>query len=176
MATRRLDLVAWRLDWTGRVTALGGVLLAGASVHRCPGRAEHEAGEGPVLIPPLRRLISTFPFAGGWGTDRRTGQHCTEHHEDREGEGEQSRPHTHTCRPTIQYLQSASGWVPGLLPARGTGDPQAGRLPRLGSRQVAVGVVSSLRHRAPLTGPAPPEPFHPGRSPFLADREIALWR
>jgi hypothetical protein len=99
--------VAWGLGRTGRVTALGGLLLAGASAHRRPGWAEHQAGESRVRFPPLRRIIRTIPFAGSWGSERRTGQYRTEHHEDREGEGEQPGPHTLACRLMIRYIQPA---------------------------------------------------------------------
>src|SRR4029450_6338865 len=104
-ATRRLDLVARGLGWIG-ITTLGGVPLAGASAHRPLGWTEHQAGKGAVRFPP-RRMIRTLPFAGSWGSERRTRQHRTEHHEDRAEDGEQPRPHTQTCRPTIQYIQPA---------------------------------------------------------------------
>src|SRR5215207_3179204 len=146
----------------GGVIARGRVGLAAASADRRPGWAEHQPGQGPVLIPPLRRMVSVLAFASRWGSERRTSQHRTAHHEDRESEREQSGPPTQVCRPVMPYSWPW-GRVPRLLLAWGIGDPQAGRLPRLGCRRVAVGVRSSLRHWAPLTGPAPPGPFHPGR-------------
>jgi len=48
----------------GGVIARGSVGLAAASADGRPGWAEHQPGQGPVLIPPLRRMVSALAFAG----------------------------------------------------------------------------------------------------------------
>jgi hypothetical protein len=96
------------------VIAHGRVGLAAASPDRRPGWAEHQPGQGSVLIPPLRRMVSVLAFASGWGSERRTRQHRTAHHEDREGEGEQSRPPTQRCRPVMPCSWPTWGRGPRL--------------------------------------------------------------
>jgi hypothetical protein len=113
----------------GGVIAHGGVDLAGTSPDRRPGWAEHQPGQGPILIPPLRRMARALAFGGSWGSERGTSQHRTAHHEDGEGEGEQPRPPTKGCHPVMRYTWPAWGRIPGLLLTWGIGTAKAQRPP-----------------------------------------------